>query len=220
MITLPSRVAAPFVSLFWRALRGDFWMESVSNKPDAGPQLRLSDYPEIQVPRDGAGPMNHRLYRVRICDSKLSPEDLLEKFRADPNRFGPTSYATFVPDPKPRGLCEGDVLQVKLPGPWDGPIYIHEVRPQRIRLNTRVGHMEAGWIEFRTSGTGEATEFMIESFARSGDEVFDALYHQVGIGKTMQTLMWVSVLETAVDVSGGQQQGRLEIETVIYEGAS
>jgi hypothetical protein len=218
-VTFPFRAAAPFLLLAGRAARGEYWAEQTYERTGSGPDLRLSDETDTQGPSDGAGPLNHRTYRVWITNSKLSPEQLVEAFRANPNRLGPTSFATFVPDPAPDGLVESAEFEVKLPGPWDGPVYVHEVRPERVRLNTRVGHMEAGWIEFRASSSEGVTQFAIESFARSGDPVFDALYHQVGVAKLVQTQMWTAVLESAVEVSGGTQQGRLDVETIIYEGA-
>ncbi len=218
-VAFPVRAVAPFWSLAGRAVRGDYWMENTESKADAGPELRLADRHDTQGPDDGAGPLNHRRYRIWIADSDMEPEQLLELFRSDPNAFCPTSYAVFVPDPAPDGLTEGSELDVKLPGPWDGPVYVHEVLPDRIRLNTRVGHMEAGWIEFRAVKSGDVTEFTIESYARSGDSFFDTLYHRVGVGKAVQTQMWVTVIEAAAEMSGGRQQGRVDIETIIYTGA-
>ncbi len=181
--------------------------------------LTFSDHDEIQRPRDGVGPLNHRSYRVRITNSLLDADQLLEAFRHDPNRFSPTAYATFVPNPAPDGLAEGDTLEVKLPGPWDGPVHVRRIEPTRIRIETLGGHMEAGWIEFRTSlAEDNVTVFEIESFARSGDEIFDALYHKVGIGKLFQSEMWAQVLESAVVASGGNQQGRLDLRRSSTKG--
>ena len=219
-VTFPLRAAAPFVLLARRTLRNRRWVETVSELGGPGPKVEVSERDDVQAPRDGAGPLNHRTYRIKISGSRLEAHELLEAFRQDPNRFSPTSYATFVPDPAPQGLQKDETFEVKLPGPWDGPILVRAVEPSKVRLETRVGHMEAGWIEFRCSTQPDGlTDFTIESFARSGDPVFDALYHQVGIGKFMQSEMWVQVLETAVEVSGGRQHGRVAIETTTYLGA-
>lgn len=180
----------------------------------------MSNADDVQTPADGAGPMNHRRYRVRVRDSTMTANELLEAFRADPNRFCPTSYAAFTPDPAPQGLQEGTSVEVKLPGPWNGPVLVSSIDDQRIRLETLDGHMEAGSIEFSTRQVDDSVEFRIESLARSGDEVFDVVYHRLGLGRVIQTEMWVQVLESAVSVSGGQQQGRLELASIIYEGAA
>jgi hypothetical protein len=44
------------------------------------------------------------------------------------------------------------------------------------------GHLEAGQIAFRASGGGDAIEFEIESWARSGDRLSDLLYDRRRIG--------------------------------------
>jgi len=220
-VTFPLRTSSPLLLTTRRFVTGDVWSESVTVRAGAGPRLRFSEIDEVQRPREGFGALNHRTYRVHIVDSLKEPCELVEAFRRDPNRFSPTSFATFVPDPAPEGLGEGATVEVKLPGPWDGPVHVRLVQPERIRFETLDGHMEAGWIEFRSSKLdGDVTVFEIESFARSGDEVFDFLYQRLGIGKRVQTEMWAQVLESAVTASGGRQQGRLFIDTVVYQGAS
>lgn len=218
--TLPFRLAAPVVLLALRVVTGRRWTESVRELPGSGPKVVISDADDVQPPKDGAGPLNHRSYSVTIANPSLNAWALVDAFRQDPNQFAPTSYATFVPDPSPEGLTEGDESTVKLPGPWDGPVRVATVEPGRLRLETLVDHMEAGWIEFTATTPGdESVVFTIESFARSGDPVFDVLYHQVGIGKLLQTQMWVRTLESLVEASGGRQVGRITVTTTIYLGA-
>ena len=181
----------------------------------------MTPRPEIQHPRQGTGPLNHRHYRVHIVDSRLEPAALIEAFRRDPNRFSPTSFATFEPSPGPEGPQVGDEITVRLPGPWDGPVTVVAVEPTLLRFETREGHMEAGWIEFTARlDQQDATVFEIESLARSGDELFDALYHPGKIARFVQTEMWVRVLEAAVSISGGRCQGRPVVDTIIYRGAA
>lgn len=168
---VPSPAIAPVTLLTRRAILGEYWTETVNETNIAVPRLTLTDRSDVQRPRDGAGPLNHRIYRVYIRDSIVGADQLLESFRRDPNRSSPTSFATFVPDPRPEGLSEGDTYEVKLPGPWDGPIHVRTVEPDRVRLETLCGHMEAGWIEFRASATDNVIDFTIESYARSGDPV-------------------------------------------------
>ena len=55
--------------------------------------------------------------------------------------------------------------------------------------------------------------FTIESRARSGDRLSNLLYAHLRMAKEIQLHMWTSVLERAVDRSGGRRFGRLGIET-------
>jgi len=190
-----------------------------AERASAGSAPETHDHEEAQPPVEGSGPVNHRRYRVHISDSQVRPAELSDLFRRSPNRFSPTSFATFDPDPGPDGLTAGDEITVRLPGPWDGPVVVGATEPTGLRFETLQGHMEAGWIEFRTRNEDGLLVFEIESVARSGDAAFDALYHPGKIAKLVQTEMWVRVLESAVDISGGRMQGRPMVETDIHEGA-
>lgn len=216
LATKPVRLIAPVAALGGRAVAAEFWTETMRTSSGAGPDVEMAQREGIQHPRDGAGPLNHRSYRVHITGSQLTALELLDEFRRDPNRFSPTSFATFDPEPGVDGYLMNDALTVRLPGPWDGPVIVTGTSDRSLRLETREGHMEAGWIEFRSREVDDTLVFEIESFARSGDEAFDLLYHPAKIARWVQTEMWVRVLEAAVEVSGGSAQGRPIVETTVY----
>lgn len=211
----------PFVSLLRRYLRAEFWIDLDRHvePPDIRSETSdtAADGADIQQVDDGFGPLNHRRYSVVIADAVLSPTKLVDRFRRNPNEFSPTSFAVFLPVPGEEGMRAGDELEVHLPGPWNGPVRVAAADDEHVRLETLDGHMEAGWIEFSAiEASSERTIFRIESTARSGDRFFDALYHVLGVGKLIQSDMWVCVLESAVRVSGGRQIGRARIETVVH----
>lgn len=215
----PVRLLTPFGLMIRRVVAGEVWVEvEQEDESSAGPHVEMSDEPGVQSPDEGVGPLHRRCYRVRIEGASMTAAELLEAFRSDPNRFSPTSFAVFVPDPAPRGLIPGSTVEIKLPGPWDGPVLVAETEPLLLRLETRNDHMEAGRIEFSTSESDGVLTFMIDSFATSGDQAFDLLYRKLRIARKFQAEMWARVLEAAVDVSGGRQQGRLEIQTIVFTG--
>ena len=210
---------APMASIGARAARGAFWTDTEIRRDGSGPSVEMSDWRGVQPPEEGAGPLNHRHYRIHIDGAELSAAELVDAFRRRPNDFSPTSFAVFDPAPGPNGMTVDDELTVRLPGPWDGPVVVGATEPTGLRFETLQGHMEAGWIEFRTRNEDGLLVFEIESVARSGDAAFDALHHPGKIAKLVQTEMWVRVLESAVDISGGRMQGRPMVETDIHEGA-
>ncbi len=218
LVTLPLRALAPAVSIASRIARSRLWVDTEERRTGNGPQLEMSSRADIQRPRDGAGPLNHRTYRVYIVDSLRTPTELIDAFCRNPNEFSPTSFATFDPPPGPAGMAVGDELTVRLPGPWDGPVVVTVVEPELVKFETRESHMEAGSIRFTSRSEGEKVIFEIESIARSGDPLFDALYHPGKVGKWVQTEMWVRVLEAALAFSGGQISGRPTVDTITYEG--
>ncbi|HEX3325814.1 MAG TPA: DUF1990 family protein [Actinomycetota bacterium] len=168
---------------------------------------------EIQTIDAGAGPLFHRLYRIRIRKPNCSAEKLMRQISGDPNVVAPTEFARFI---KVKGLEEamslGDEFTVRMPGPWDGPVRVIDVRPSSFRLATLEGHLEAGQIEFRAHQEDELV-FEIESWARSGDRLSSLLFDRVRIAKEVQLHMWVSVLERVTRLAGGTRSGLASIET-------
>ena len=101
-----------------------------------------------------------------------------------------------------------------MPGPWDAPVRIVERTPTSFRFATLRGHMEAGEIEFRAAwGKGGRLVFEIESWARSGDRLYDWLYDKVPLTREMQLHMWVHVCEQVAVMAGGRPAGAVEVTT-------
>jgi Domain of unknown function (DUF1990) len=169
---------------------------------------------EVQGYEDGAGLLFHRCYKTRIRDSAMSAEELMEKVKANPNRSAPTKFARFQLTQGDRGsLRVGDEFVVRMPGPWDGPVRVIDVRPRSFRLATLAGHLEAGQIEFRTRPERELLVFEIESWARSSTPLVNLLYHRLRMAKEVQAHMWISFLERVVELSGGRMTRGVEIQT-------
>jgi len=126
----------------------------------------------------------------------------------------PTKFARFQrTHGAPGSLRVGDEFVVRMPGPWDGPVRVVDVRRRSFRLATLAGHLEAGQIEFRARPDQESLVFEIESWARSSSPLVNLLYHRLRMAKEVQTHMWVSFLERVVDLSGGRMTLGVEIET-------
>jgi uncharacterized protein (UPF0548 family) len=199
----------------WRTTPVHRWELRGSWREDQPPPLSDEvERAEIQPPEDGVGPFLHRLYRTRIRASKLTAEELMRSIQGDLDSMAPSEFARFE---KVRG--EGDGLEVddeyvvRMPGPWDGPVRVVAVNPVSFRLATLEGHLEAGQIEFRVAPAGLALEFVIESWARSGDRLSDLLYTHVRMAKEIQLHMWTSVLERVVQIAGGVRDGGVVVTT-------
>jgi hypothetical protein len=167
---------------------------------------------DVQRVEDGVGPLFRRLYRARIRDARLTPEELIGRLGSDPNAAAPTELARFV---KVRGtegrLAVGDELVVRMPGPWDGPVRVTTSTPTSFGFATLSGHLEAGQIEFRASRNDGLLQFEIESWARSGDRLSNLLYHHLRMAKEVQLHMWTSFLEQVAKLSEGRLTGGIEV---------
>ena len=181
---------------------------------DAPPPLPAGiDLDEMQRPEDGVGPLFHRRYGVRIRNARISPEELVARLGADPNRAAPTEFARFTKVHGDDGrLRVGDEYLVRMPGPWDGPVRVVDATPASFRLATLAGHLEAGQIEFRASRDDHLL-FCIESWARSGDRLSSVLYGRLRMAKEVQLHMWISFLERVVELSGGRMTGGVDVDT-------
>ena len=167
---------------------------------------------DLQRIEDGVGPLFHRLYRARIRNARLSPDELIGRLSVDPNVAAPTELARFLKIGDADGrLAVGDELVVRMPGPWDGPVRVTATTPTSFRLATLSGHLEAGQIEFRSTEGAGLLQFEIESWARSGDRLSNLLYHHLRMAKEVQLHMWTSFLEQVAKVSEGRLTGGVEI---------
>ena len=176
------------------------------------------DTTDLHPPERGAGPLFHRRYAIRIAGSELSPEELIEKIRADLNAVAPTEFASFHKlGGEEDGMAVDDEYLVRMPGPWDGPVRVVALWPTGFRLATLEGHLEAGQIEFRAE-RDPALTFTIESWARAGDRFSNLLYHRLRLSKEVQFHMWTSTLERAARLSGGHRSGPIAISTRRAEG--
>jgi Domain of unknown function (DUF1990) len=195
--------------------------EEPGRLPDDGPPP-LPDglsREEVQPAGEGAGPLFHRVYRARMRDARLGPEELMAAITADPDRVAPTEFASFAKVLGEEGtMAVGDEYVVRMPGPWDGPVRVVERTPTSFRLVTLAGHLEAGQIQF-SAEDGELLEFRIESWARAGDRLSNLLYHHLRMSKEIQLHMWTSVLERAAKLSGGRLTGGIEIRTLRVDDA-
>jgi hypothetical protein len=178
--------------------------------PPSLPNASIDD--DLQCIEDGVGPLFHRLYRARIRDARLSPEELIRQLSIDPNVATPTELARFIRIGGAEGrLAVGDELVVRMPGPWDGPVRVTMTTPTSFRFATLSGHLEAGQIEFRASTSDGLLGFEIESWARSGDRLSNLLYNHLRMAKEVQLHMWTSFLEQVAHVSKGRLTGGIEI---------
>lgn len=187
--------------------------EEDGHRDDLPPRLPPASIDDdVQRVEDGVGPLFHRLYRARIRDARLSPDELIDRLGVDPNAASPTELARFLKVGGAEGqLAVGDELVVRMPGPWDGPVRVTEKTPTSFRFATLSGHLEAGQIEFRATRDEELLQFEIESWARSGDRLSNLLYHHLRMAKEVQLHMWTSFLEQVAKLSEGRLTGGVEI---------
>ena len=162
---------------------------------------------------DGVGPLLHRCYSVDIVDTTMTPETLIGRVAARLNQASPEMAVFHKIHGAEGGVHEGDEFVVRMPGPWDGPVRVARRDPTSFRLVTLDGHLEAGEIEFRAAGAGDALRFEIESWARAGDRLSDLMYNKLRLAKEIQLNMWTHFCVRAAALAGGRPRGGVTIRT-------
>ena len=216
LLTWPLGVGLTSWSYMWRTTpihRRDWPGSPEVDLPPATSEGDSSD-DGVQRPQDGAGPLFHRTYTGLVRGSQWTPEELMERVKADPNLVAPLALARFRKIKGPPWRMErGDEFVVRMPGPWDGPVRTVEVTPNSFRFVTLRGHLEAGQIEWRASARDGQLVFQIESWACAGDRVSAVLHDHLRMAKEVQLHMWTSVIEQVADACAGRLQHGVEIDT-------
>jgi hypothetical protein len=159
----------------------------------------IADLPAQPI-SEGVGKHYHRVYETKFKISDKSYEKLLDQFFTDINCFAPQLVATFHPScEKGKRLKVGDNIDIRISGPWNGPVRVIEANRTHLTLMTLKGHLEAGKIRFSFEKTGERVKFRIESFARSKDRIVDFLYDKLPISRFMQREMWITFCENVAN---------------------
>ena len=218
-LSTASRWPLGIVLTFWRYLWRTVPLHRLEEKgampADRPPDLPHGvSYDEVQGVGDGHGPMFHRVYRTRIRESGMTPEQLMGRIQSDVDCVAPTEFASFQKTAgDPEVMRIGDEYIVRMPGPWDGPVRVVDVTPTSFRLMTLQGHLEAGQILFSAGAEEGLLIFEIESWARSASKLVDLLYDRLRISKETQLHMWTSVLQRVAELAGGRVTRGIDIHT-------
>jgi NADH dehydrogenase len=160
----------------------------------------LADAQPEQQPGEGVGGLERKRFYASITGSQFSPEQLLEQFR---RRFAELVPINFDAEPgAPTEVAKGATLSAALPLRGNIQIRVEEVTPLSLTLATLRGHPLAGVVRFSTNGQGSGPiQFEVTVFARAAT-VFDWIALNSG-GSIAQNRTWRSVVERAIEISGG-----------------
>jgi len=189
--------------------------ETEGDRSDLPPVLpdELIDARSKQL-ADGAGPMFHRRFSVRIADTTMQPAELIDAVAANLNAAAPSEAAVFHKTLGADGVvCVADEYLVQMPGPWDGPVRVVHRDATSFRFGTLAGHLEAGQIQFSAHHDGQLLRFEIEAWSRAGDRFANLLYTKLRLAKEIQLNMWVHFCLRAATIAGGIPRGGVTIDT-------
>jgi pyruvate/2-oxoglutarate dehydrogenase complex dihydrolipoamide dehydrogenase (E3) component/anti-anti-sigma regulatory factor len=143
-------------------------------------------------PVNGFGQLCQKVFRLRICDTAISPEQAIEVLKENFPSFQP-SFNRFYPSPG--GIQAGEIVLIDSStpgGPVSTGVMILYADERSFTFNTPQGHPECGFVSFSAHEESEGTLVQIFGLARASDPVYEAAFRLVG--SRIQTRIWTHVL--------------------------
>jgi hypothetical protein len=179
---------------------------ATSSATEIAPAAVAPVHSDQQTVHAGTGTLFHRQYDVVLTGTAHSSRELLRLLQQHLAELAPSMLAHFEKTAGSDGLLRvGDEYEITMLGPWNGAVRVSESTADSFTLVTLDGHPEAGHITFSVSehGSGpDAKRVRIESWARARDAVVAAAYDTIGIGKQVQTEMWITFLQRLSALAG------------------
>lgn len=177
--------------------------------PEIPPEL-LDE--QVQLAGGGVGPLFHRRFTVHIVGAHRSAEELVSLVVSEFHRFVPKEVVGIARQGEGH-LAVGQELVVQMPGPWNGPVRVLQVRPRLLRLATLQGHLEAGQVQFSARQDPGCLTFEVETWARSANVSVQLLYAHLRLAKEVQFNMWVRFCLAAAHRAGGRPRDGVTVCT-------
>ncbi len=173
--------------------------------------------PDAQLVHDGSGPLVHRRYDVLISGTTLGAAALLQLLQRHLSELAPAALAHFEKSHGSDGLARvGDEYEITMLGPWNGRVRVIESATRHFTLATLDGHPEAGHITFSVEPVGNplgTLRVLIESRARARDSVVALAYGTLGVGKQVQTEVWITFLQRLSALAGVEGTPEVQMST-------
>ena len=171
---------------------------------------KLADAQPEQLPDEGVGALKRKVLLADISGSKLTAEELFEKFRQDFNEATPGIVDARTEPGTRCDLEEGATITMSLPLRGNVQVRVQELTPRKATLVTLKGHPLAGAVRFLSEARGDKVRFEVQVFDRPAS-LTDWLAMKT-VGDAMQTRTWESLIEKMIEESGGVAPNGIEEE--------
>ena len=180
------------------ALTGVFRIEPITLEDGL---KKLADAQREQLPDEGIGALKRKRIWADISGSRLTPEQLFERFRSDFNEATPGIVDAEVEPGTECALETGETITMSLPMRGNVQVRVQEVTPVKATLVTVEGHPLAGAVRFLSEQRGDQVRFEVQVYDRPAN-IAD-WFAMKTVGEAMQTRTWDSVVRRMIDESGG-----------------
>ncbi len=163
---------------------------------------KLADAQPEQLPDNaGVGSLKRKRLWADISGSRLSPEELFDRFRRDFNEATPGIVDARTEPGTGTALEPGATITMSLPLRGNIQVRAQEVTPIKATLVTLEGHPLAGGVRFLSEQRGNQVRFEVQVYDRPAN-IAD-WFAMKAIGDSMQTRTWEAVIRKMIDESGG-----------------
>jgi nucleoside-diphosphate-sugar epimerase len=171
----------------------------IQPKPLAEGLLELADAQPVQTPDEGWGKLKHRVVDVEIVGSRLTSDQLFQRFLSDFSEFVPIEAAA---EPGTDDMiAEGRTLTLSLPLRGNIQVRVEQASAGVVTLATVEGHALAGAVRFQFADVPTGIRFTINVADRPATAV-DYIGMAL-IGNAAQRSAWVTTAERVLEASGG-----------------
>lgn len=168
----------------------------------------LADAQPEQLPDEGVGTLKRKRLWADITGSRLTPDELFEKFRQDFNEATP-GIVNAKTEPGTRcDLDEGATITMSLPIRGNVQVRVEELTPRKATLVTLKGHPLAGAVRFLSESRGDVVRFEVQVYDRPAS-ITDWLAMKT-LGEVMQARTWEGLVLKMVEESGGAAPGGIQ----------
>jgi len=176
---------------------------------------KLADAQQEQLPEEGIGTLKRRRIWADISGSRLTPEELFERFRGD---FNDATPGIVEAESEPGTRCElvqGATLTMSLPVRGNIQVRVQEITPRKATLVTLSGHPLAGAVRFLAEQRGNQVRFETQVYDRPAS-LPDWLAMRTA-GDAVQARTWDDLVQRMVRESGGTAPKGVEHEEEAME---
>lgn len=170
-----------------------------------------------QAAAEGTGALVHRRYEISLPDRAISKDIVIRLMQLHLTELAPAALAKFEKSEGMESVFRvGDEYEITMLGPWNGDVRVAEMLAHSFTLVTLEGHPEAGHITFSVQEDAEQPSNLrvqIESWARARDVVVEVAYGTFGLGRQMQTEVWVTFLQRLSALAGITARPEVHITT-------
>ena len=169
---------------------------------------KIADSQSEQLPDDGIGTLKRKRMWAEVSGSRLTPEELFERFRVDFSEATP-GVVEATTDAGARGTLEpGATITMSLPVRGKVQVRVQELTPRKATLVTLKGHPLAGAVRFLSEQRGDRVRFEVQVYDRPAS--LPDWFVMRTVGKPMQGRTWDSLIEKMIEESGGSAPNGIE----------